>query len=155
MSAQFSRNIHHKRRSLSKSLLEWKRQKKRRKEEEKRNGKSKGKNGERLERLLCFTTSRNSFLLWKLRFFFEVAKNEQLQINYRPYFTKKKSRRISFGSDTPEKPCFSLSWMSHEYGVVVWLKIRKNDIKKVIKKFCRMVVVWLKIRKNDIWYVYI
>ena len=35
--------------------------------------------------------------------------------------------------------------------VVVWLKIRKNDIWKVKSKIWRHVVVWLKIRKNDIF----
>ncbi len=37
-----------------------------------------------------------------------------------------------------------------EVAVVVWLKIRKNDIeeKDVLQSW--LVVVWLKIRKNDI-----
>ena len=36
--------------------------------------------------------------------------------------------------------------------VVVWLKIRKNDIVKALKLAADCVVVWLKIRKNDIHY---
>ena len=36
--------------------------------------------------------------------------------------------------------------------VVVWLKIRKNDIKIMQTTFRNIVVVWLKIRKNDILY---
>ena len=34
--------------------------------------------------------------------------------------------------------------------VVVWLKIRKNDITPDKKYNLKRVVVWLKIRKNDI-----
>ena len=34
--------------------------------------------------------------------------------------------------------------------VVVWLKIRKNDIKRLGHDTLLTVVVWLKIRKNDI-----
>ena len=34
--------------------------------------------------------------------------------------------------------------------VVVWLKIRKNDIKFSSNYIRIIVVVWLKIRKNDI-----
>ena len=34
--------------------------------------------------------------------------------------------------------------------VVVWLKIRKNDIATEEEKAELVVVVWLKIRKNDI-----
>ena len=34
--------------------------------------------------------------------------------------------------------------------VVVWLKIRKNDIPWPFLHFHLIVVVWLKIRKNDI-----
>ena len=34
--------------------------------------------------------------------------------------------------------------------VVVWLKIRKNDIYVLISRLGFLVVVWLKIRKNDI-----
>ena len=34
--------------------------------------------------------------------------------------------------------------------VVVWLKIRKDDIKASVKSISRAVVVWLKIRKDDI-----
>ena len=33
---------------------------------------------------------------------------------------------------------------------MVWLKIRKNDIKTIYTKLAELVVVWLKIRKNDI-----
>ena len=35
-------------------------------------------------------------------------------------------------------------------GVVVWLKIRKHDIIDFIKQNLDYVVVWLKIRKHDI-----
>ena len=35
-------------------------------------------------------------------------------------------------------------------GVVVWLKIRKDDIYKSIPEWVKIVVVWLKIRKDDI-----
>ena len=34
--------------------------------------------------------------------------------------------------------------------VVVWLKIRKNDIEITFLEIVCVVVVWLKIRKNDI-----
>ena len=37
-----------------------------------------------------------------------------------------------------------------EVAVVVWLKIRKNDISGQIGVGIVLVVVWLKIRKNDI-----
>ena len=33
---------------------------------------------------------------------------------------------------------------------MVWLKIRKHDIKLEQERFDRVVVVWLKIRKHDI-----
>ena len=55
-------------------------------------------------------------------------------------------------SETIQWEGFAPSPFIANLAVVVWLKIRKNDIMCEQKINQNLVVVWLKIRKNDIYF---